>query len=53
VSAREGTTMNDDERVSRRHPVEEDMPMQQRVWRFERVGWYALVLIVLMGTFSS
>ncbi|MEN5110064.1 hypothetical protein ABE521_14575 [Pseudomonas sp. TWI672] len=41
--------MNDDERVSRRHPVEEDMPMQQRVWRFERVGWYALVLIVLMA----
>ena len=23
--------------------------MQQRVWRFERVGWYALVLIVLLA----
>lgn len=23
--------------------------MQQRVWRFERLGWYALVIIVLSG----
>lgn len=41
--------MSDDELLSRRHPVEEDMPMQQRVWRFERVGWYVLVMIVLLG----
>jgi len=41
--------MDEDELVSRRHPVEEDMRMQQRVWRFERVGWYALVLVVLAG----
>ena len=41
--------MDEDELISRRHPVEEDMRMQQRVWRFERVGWYALVLVVLLG----
>ncbi|WP_207830280.1 hypothetical protein [Pseudomonas sp. 43(2021)] len=41
--------MDEEELVSRRHPVEEDMRMQQRVWRFERVGWYALVLIVLLA----
>ncbi|WP_422422192.1 hypothetical protein [Pseudomonas sp. GZD-222] len=23
--------------------------MQQRVWRFERVGWYVLVIIALLG----
>jgi hypothetical protein len=32
--------ISEDERVSRRHPVQEDMPMHQRVLRFERVGWY-------------
>lgn len=42
--------MDDDEFLSRHHPVEEDMRMQQRVWRFERVGWYALVLIVILAT---
>ena len=41
--------MDEDELASRHHPVEEDMRMQQRVWRFERVGWYALVLVVLLG----
>lgn len=41
--------MDEDELASRHHPVEEDMPMQRRVWRFERVGWYALLLIVLLG----
>lgn len=41
--------MSEDELVSRRHPVREDMPMQQRVWRFERVGWYVLVAIVLLA----
>ncbi|MBF8701564.1 hypothetical protein [Pseudomonas putida] len=41
--------MDEEELVSRRHPVEEDMRMQQRVWRFERVGWYALVLVVLLA----
>ncbi|MEB6592207.1 hypothetical protein MXM82_24225 [Pseudomonas asiatica] len=41
--------MPEDELVSRGHPVQEDMPMQQRVWRFERIGWYVLVVIVLLA----
>lgn len=41
--------MADDELVSRQHPVQEDMAMQQRVWRFERIGWYVLVIIVVLG----
>lgn len=48
--------MPEDEAVSRNHPVQEDMPMQQRVWRFERVGWYvllALVLLALAGLFGN
>ncbi|WP_247267538.1 hypothetical protein [Pseudomonas sp. YL2] len=34
---------------SREHPIHEDMTYQLKVWRFERVGWYVLVLVVLMG----
>jgi hypothetical protein len=34
---------------SRENPIHEDMPYQLKVWRFERVGWYVLVLVVLMG----
>lgn len=41
--------MNKDELLPRHAPVKEDMRMQQRVWRFERVGWYVLVLIVLLA----
>lgn len=41
--------MAKDEFVSRSAPIQEDMRMQQRVWRFERVGWYVLVLLVLMA----
>ena len=41
--------MSEDELISRRHPVQEDMSMQQRVWRFERVGWYVLVAMVLLA----
>lgn len=41
--------MSEDELVSRHHPVQEDMAMQQRVWRFERVGWYVLLAIVLLA----
>jgi hypothetical protein len=40
---------------SRSYPVSEDMAYQLKVWRFERVGWYVLVLVVvlgLMGVFS-
>ncbi|MEF9897610.1 MAG: hypothetical protein RR736_01380 [Pseudomonas sp.] len=41
--------MADHEHDSRRYPVQEDMAMQQRVWRFERVGWYVLVIFLLLG----
>lgn len=41
--------MTDDELLSRQHPLREDMAMQQRVWRFERVSGYELVVIVLFG----
>jgi hypothetical protein len=34
---------------SRDYPVREDMACQVRVWRFERLGWYALVLLVILG----
>lgn len=45
--------MNEDSDIadmrSREHPIREDMTYQLKVWRFERVGWYVLVLVVLMG----
>ncbi|WP_027613501.1 hypothetical protein [Pseudomonas sp. URIL14HWK12:I6] len=40
---------------SRSYPIREDMAYQLKVWRFERVGWYVLVLVVvlaLVGLFS-
>jgi hypothetical protein len=40
---------------SRDYPVREDMTHQVKVWRFERWGWYILVLLVvlaLLGLFS-
>lgn len=43
------------EMQNRRHPVDEDMALQRRIWRFERIGWYVLVAIVLLtlcGLFS-
>lgn len=30
----------------REHPIREDVTYQLKVWRFERVGWYVLVLVV-------
>ncbi|WP_458130459.1 hypothetical protein [Pseudomonas sp. R3-41] len=44
-----------DDHRSRQFPVREDMVFQHKVWRFERVGWYVLVLLViltLLGLFS-
>ena len=41
--------MTEDEQRSRHQPVEENMAMQQRVWRFERVGWYVLSLVMLLA----
>lgn len=40
---------------SRDYPVREDMAYQVKVWRFERWGWYTLVLLILLallGLFS-
>lgn len=34
---------------SRQFPIREDMAFQMKVWRFERVGWYLLVLCMLLG----
>ncbi|WP_224795641.1 hypothetical protein [Pseudomonas fluorescens] len=41
---------------SRQYPVREDMEFQLKVWRFERWGWYVMLLVVmlaLLGLFSS
>ncbi|WP_460135240.1 hypothetical protein [Pseudomonas sp. S1_E04] len=38
------------------YPVREDMALQHKVWRFERVGWYALLLLIgltVAGLFSK
>lgn len=39
----------DDEHVSRTYPVQEDMPLQVKVWAAERVGWYLLCLLMLLS----
>ncbi|WP_460142000.1 hypothetical protein [Pseudomonas sp. S2_E01] len=45
--------MNDETRhpdlESRKYPVREDMAYQIKVWRFERFGWYMLVLLMILG----
>lgn len=38
-----------DELHSRTAPVNEDMALQRKVWRFERAGWYALVVIMVLA----
>jgi len=45
-----------DEFANRTYPIVEDMARQRRAWAIERVGWYLLVLIVLLtllGLFSK
>lgn len=45
----------DGEMLDRRHPVEEDIALQRRIWRIERIGWYVLVVVVVLtlcGLFS-
>ncbi|MDZ5436152.1 hypothetical protein T3H00_26240 [Pseudomonas fluorescens] len=40
---------------SRDYPIREDMVYQVKVWRFERWGWYGLILVMLLalaGLFS-
>ncbi len=34
---------------SREYPIREDMTYQLKVWRFERFGWYVLVLLMVLG----
>lgn len=44
------------ERKSRHVPVRENMPQQMRAWWIERLGWYGLLLLVLLalaGLFSK
>ena len=38
-----------DEFASRHHPVQENMPFQQRSWIVERLGWFVLTAIALVG----
>ncbi|MBN2991366.1 hypothetical protein JWR97_08160 [Pseudomonas cedrina subsp. fulgida] len=41
---------------SRHYPINEDMTLQRKVWRFERFGWYGLVVVIgltLAGLFSK
>jgi len=43
------------EMKDREHPVAEDIQLQRKVWRFERIGWYVLlgvVILTLLGLFS-
>lgn len=45
----------EEELDSRRYPIAEDMALQCRIWRFERIGWWGLglvVLLALLGLFS-
>lgn len=45
----------DPEFCNREFPVREDMAYQLRMWRFERYGWYLLVMLVVLslaGLFS-
>jgi hypothetical protein len=40
---------------NRQVPIEEDLAFQRRIWRFERIGWYLLLTIVVLtlcGLFS-
>lgn len=46
----------DEEMLDREYPVAEDIRLQRKVWRFQRVGWYvllAVVILTLLGLFSK
>jgi hypothetical protein len=48
--------LSEDQARSRSTPVQENMPVQQRLWRSERQGlWWmlAVVLLTLLGLFSK
>lgn len=45
-----------DEFVSRNYPINDEIAFQRKSWHFERIGWFLLVLIVLLtllGLFSK
>lgn len=45
-----------DEFADRDYPLREDMHLQRRLWRMQRVGWWLLgvfMLLSLLGVFSS
>lgn len=45
-----------DDFANRTYPIVEDMARQRRAWRMERIGWYLLLLLVLLtllGLFSK
>ncbi|AZD79796.1 hypothetical protein [Pseudomonas chlororaphis] len=47
---------SEDDLLPRSQPIQEDMVLQRKVWRFERAGWYvllAIVLLTLAGLFSK
>lgn len=47
---------HDNDFSNRTYPIVEDMTRQRRAWAIERIGWYVLVLIVLLtllGLFSK
>jgi hypothetical protein len=47
--------VSETEMRNRQHPVKEDLDLQRKIWRFERVGWYlllAVVVLTLCGLFS-
>lgn len=43
---------HDEDYISRSFPVQEDMRLQTRTWRFERVGWSVLFIVMLMTLFG-
>lgn len=46
----------DQQMQNRQHPVAEDIRLQRKVWRFERAGWYVLLVVVVLtlaGLFSK
>lgn len=48
--------MSDEEFSDRKAPIRENMALQRRTWRFERVGWLALIMLVALalgGLFSK
>jgi hypothetical protein len=49
-------SLSDEEMLDRQYPVAEDIRLQRKVWRFQRVGWYvllAVVILTLSGLFSK